>query len=220
MTLKINSLAPDFKAKTTIGDISFHEWLGDSWGVLFSHPKDFTPVCTTELGSLARMKPEFDKRNVKVIGLSVDPVADHVKWLDDIKDVTGMKPDYPIIADEDLKIAKLYNMLEGDAGTTSMGSPAVDNQTVRTVFIIRPDKRIGLFLTYPMATGRNFMELLRSIDSMQLTAKHKVATPADWKKGEEVIIVPAVKDDEAKKLFPKGWNAVKPYLRKVPDPSK
>ena len=220
MTLKINSLAPDFKAKTTIGDISFHEWLGDSWGVLFSHPKDFTPVCTTELGSLARMKPEFDKRNVKVIGLSVDPVADHVKWLDDIKDVTGMKPDYPIIADEDLKIAKLYNMLEGDAGTTSMGRTAVDNQTVRTVFIIRPDKRIGLFLTYPMATGRNFMELLRSIDSMQLTAKHKVATPADWKKGEEVIIVPAVKDDEAKKLFPDGWDAVKPYLRKVPDPTK
>ena len=220
MTLKINSLAPDFKAKTTIGDISFHEWLGDSWGVLFSHPKDFTPVCTTELGSLARMKPEFDKRNVKVIGLSVDPVADHVKWLDDIKDVTGMKPDYPIIADEDLKIAKLIIMLEGDAGTTSMGRTAVDNQTVRTVFIIRPDKRIGLFLTYPMATGRNFMELLRSIDSMQLTAKHKVATPADWKKGEEVIIVPAVKDDEAKKLFPDGWNAVKPYLRKVPDPSK
>ena len=220
MTLKINSLAPDFKAKTTIGDISFHEWLGDSWGVLFSHPKDFTPVCTTELGSLAKMKPEFDKRNVKVIGLSVDPVVDHVKWLDDIKDVTGMKPDYPIIADEDLKIAKLYNMLEGDAGTTSMGRTAVDNQTVRTVFIIRPDKRIGLFLTYPMATGRNFMELLRSIDSMQLTAKHKVATPADWKKGEEVIIVPAVKDEEAKKMFPDGWNAVKPYLRKVPDPSK
>tara|TARA_B100000575_G_C23049278_1_gene603996 strand:- start:359 stop:1021 length:663 start_codon:yes stop_codon:yes gene_type:complete len=220
MTLKINSLAPDFKAKTTIGDISFHEWLGDSWGVLFSHPKDFTPVCTTELGSLARMKPEFDKRNVKVIGLSVDPVADHVKWLDDIKDVTGNKPDYPIIADEDLKIAKLYNMLEGDAGVSSMGRTAVDNQTVRTVFIIRPDKRIGLFLTYPMATGRNFMELLRAIDSMQLTAKHKVATPADWKKGEEVIIVPAVKDDEAKKLFPDGWKALKPYLRKVPDPSK
>ena len=218
--LKINEIAPNFKATTTIGEIEFHEWLGNSWAILFSHPKDFTPVCTTELGSLARMKPEFDKRNVKVIGLSVDPVADHVKWLDDIKDVTGMKPDYPIIADEDLKIAKLYNMLEGDAGTTSMGRTAVDNQTVRTVFIIRPDKRIGLFLTYPMATGRNFMELLRSIDSMQLTAKHKVATPADWKKGEEVIIVPAVKDDEAKKLFPDGWNAVKPYLRKVPDPSK
>ena len=220
MTLKINSLAPDFKAKTTVGDISFHDWLGDSWGVLFSHPKDFTPVCTTELGSLAKLKPEFDKRNVKVIGLSVDPVSDHVKWLEDIKDVTGNKPDYPIIADEDLKIAKLYNMLEGDAGTTSMGRTAVDNQTVRTVFIIRPDKRIGLFLTYPMATGRNFLELLRSIDSMQLTAKHKVATPADWKKGEEVIIVPAVKDDEAKKLYPNGWKAIKPYLRKVPDPSK
>ena len=220
MSLKINSVAPDFKAKTQLGDISFHEWLGDSWGVLFSHPKDFTPVCTTELGSLAKMKPEFDKRNVKVIGLSVDPVSDHVKWLEDIKDVTGNKPNYPIIADENLEVAKLYNMLEGDAGVTSMGRTAVDNQTVRTVFIIRPDKRIGLFLTYPMATGRNFMELLRAIDSMQLTAKHKVATPADWKKGEEVIIVPAVKDDEAKKLFPDGWNAVKPYLRKVPDPSK
>ena len=220
MSLKINSLAPDFKAKTQLGDISFHEWLGDSWGVLFSHPKDFTPVCTTELGSLAKMKPEFDKRNVKVIGLSVDPVSDHVKWLEDIKDVSGNKPSYLIIADENLEVAKLYNMLEGDAGVTSMGRTAVDNQTVRTVFIIRPDKRIGLFLTYPMATGRNFMELLRAIDSMQLTAKHKVATPADWKKGEEVIIVPAVKDDEAKKLFPDGWNAVKPYLRKVPDPSK
>ena len=194
MTLKINSLAPDFKAKTTIGDISFHEWLGDSWGVLFSHPKDFTPVCTT--------------------------VDDHVKWLNDINDVTGHKPEYPIIADEKLEIAKLYNMLEGDAGVTSMGRTAVDNQTVRTVFIIRPDKRVGLFLTYPMATGRNFLEILRAIDSMQLTAKHKVATPADWKKGEEVIIVPAVKDEEAKKLFPGGWNAVKPYLRKVPDPSK
>ena len=220
MTLKINSLAPDFKAKTTIGDISFHEWLGDSWGVLFSHPKDFTPVCTTELGSLAKMKPEFDKRNVKVIGLSVDPVDDHNKWLNDINDVVGQKPEYPIIADEKLEIAKLYSMLEGDAGVTSMGRTAVDNQTVRTVFIIRPDKRIGLFLTYPMATGRNFLEILRAIDSMQLTAKHKVATPADWKKGEEVIIVPAVKDEEAKKLFPDGWNAVKPYLRKVPDPSK
>ena len=220
MTLKINSVAPDFKAKTSIGDISFHEWLGDSWGVLFSHPKDFTPVCTTELGSLARMKPEFDKRNVKVIGLSVDPVSDHLKWLEDIKDVTGNKPDYPIIADEKLEVAKLYNMLEGDAGVTSMGRTAVDNQTVRTVFIIRPDKRIGLYLTYPMATGRNFLEILRAIDSMQLTAKHKVATPADWKKGEDVIIVPAVKDDEAKKLYPNGWKALKPYLRKVSDPSK
>ena len=218
--LKINSLAPDFKAKTTIGDISFHEWLGDSWGVLFSHPKDFTPVCTTELGSLASLKPEFEKRNVKVIGLSVDPVSDHVKWLDDIKDVTSHTVTYPIIADEKLEVAKLYNMLEDDAGVTSMGRTAVDNQTVRTVFIIRPDKRIGLYLTYPMATGRNFLEILRSIDSMQLIAKHKVATPADWKKGDDVIIVPAVKDEEAKKLFPDGWDAVKPYLRKVKDPSK
>ena len=220
MTLKINSLAPDFQAKTSEGDISFHEWLGDSWGVLFSHPKDFTPVCTTELGSLASMKADFDKRNVKVIGLSVDKVDDHKKWLEDIKDVTGTKPNYPIIADEKLEIAKLYNMLEGDAGVESMGRTAVDNQTVRTVFIIRPDKRIGLFLTYPMATGRNFNEILRAIDSMQLTVKHKVATPANWNKGEDVIIVPAVKEDEAKKLFPKGWKTLKPYLRKVPDPSK
>ena len=220
MTLKINSLAPDFKAKTTVGDISFHDWLGNSWGVLFSHPKDFTPVCTTELGSLASMKSQFEQRNVKVIGLSVDPVSDHVKWLDDIKDVTGIKPDYPIIADENLEVAKLYNMLEADAGVTSMGRTAVDNQTVRTVFIIRPDKRIGLFLTYPMATGRNFVEILRSIDSMQMTAKHRVATPANWNKGEDVIIVPAVKDEEAKKLYPNGWKALKPYLRKVPDPTK
>ena len=220
MTLKINSMAPDFEAKTQEGDISFHEWLGDSWGVLFSHPKDFTPVCTTELGALAKMKPEFDARNVKVIGLSVDPVSDHVKWLEDIKDVTGSKPNYPIIADEKLEVAKLYNMLEDDTGVESMGRTAVDNQTVRTVFIIRPDKRIGLFLTYPMATGRNFNEILRVIDSMQLTVTHKVATPANWNKGEDVIIVPAVKDDEAKKLYPNGWITLKPYLRKVPDPSK
>ena len=220
MTLKINSMAPDFNAKTQEGDISFHEWLGDSWGVLFSHPKDFTPVCTTELGTLAKMKPEFDARNVKVIGLSVDPVSDHVKWLEDIKDVTGNKPNYPIIADERLEVAKLYNMLEDDAGVESMGRTAIDNQTVRTVFIIRPDKRIGLFLTYPMATGRNFDEILRAIDSMQLTVTHKVATPANWNKGEDVIIVPAVKDDEAKKLYPNGWKTLKPYLRKVPDPSK
>ena len=218
MTLKINSIAPDFKAKTSEGDISFHEWLGDSWCVLFSHPKDFTPVCTTELGSLASMKPEFDKRNVKVIGLSVDKVDDHIKWLDDIKDVTGTKPNYPIIADENLEIAKLYNMLEGDAGIESMGRTAVDNQTVRTVFIIRPDKRIGLFLTYPMATGRNFNEILRAIDSMQLTVKHKVATPANWKNGENCIIVPAVNDDEAKEKFPDGWDSPKPYIRIVPQP--
>ena len=218
MTLKINSVAPDFTAETSEGKLSFHKWLGDSWGVLFSHPKDFTPVCTTELGSLASMKSEFDKRNVKVIGLSVDKVDDHIKWLDDIKDVTGTKPNYPIIADEKLEIAKLYNMLEGDAGVESMGRTAVDNQTVRTVFIIRPDKRIGLFLTYPMATGRNFNEILRAIDSMQLTVKHKVATPANWNKGEDVIIVPAVNDDDAKKKFPDGWDSPKPYIRIVPQP--
>jgi len=220
MTLKINSLAPDFTAETSEGKLSLHAWLGDSWGILFSHPKDFTPVCTTELGALAKMKPEFEKRNVKVMGLSVDPVSDHVKWLEDINDVCGLKPNYPIIADEKLEIAKLYNMLEGDAGATSMGRTAVDNQTVRTVYVIRPDKRIGLFLTYPMTTGRNFHEILRAIDSMQLTAKHKVATPADWKKGEDVIIVPSVTNEEAKKIYPDGWKTIKPYLRKVPDPSK
>ena len=187
---------------------------------MFSHPKDFTPVCTTELGSLAKLETEFTKRNVKVIGLSVDSVKDHNAWLDDIEDVTKARPTYPIIADSELKVAKLYGMLQTSLEDTSEGRTAVDNQTVRTVFIIRPDKRIGLFLTYPMATGRNFNEILRAIDSMQLTVKHKVATPANWNKGEDVIIVPAVKEDEAKKLFPKGWKTLKPYLRKVPDPSK
>ena len=221
MSLKINDTAPDFKAKTSEGDISFHDWLGDSWGVLFSHPKDFTPVCTTELGALAKMKPDFEKRNVKVMGLSVDPVSDHIKWLDDIKDVCGLKPNYPIIADEKLEIAKLYNMLQVDLeASSSQGRTALDNQTVRTVFIVGPDKKVKLFLTYPMTTGRNFHEILRAIDSMQLTAKHKVATPADWKKGEDVIIVPSVKDEEAKKLYPDGWETLKPYLRKVPDPTK
>tara|TARA_Y100001970_G_scaffold256303_1_gene333895 strand:- start:468 stop:1130 length:663 start_codon:yes stop_codon:yes gene_type:complete len=219
MTLKINSMCPDFTVNTTEGEISFHDWLGDSWGVLFSHPKDFTPVCTTELGSLASMKDDFEKRNVKVIGLSVDGVDDHNKWLDDIEDVSGTRPNYPIIADEDLKVAKLFNMLEGDAGSTSMGRTAVDNETVRTVFVVRPDKRIGLYLTYPMATGRNFHEILRAIDSMQLTANHKVATPANWQKGEDVVILPAVKNEEAEKIYPDGWETVKPYLRKVPDPS-
>ena len=219
MTLKINSMCPDFTANTTEGEISLHDWLGDSWGVLFSHPKDFTPVCTTELGSLASMKDDFEKRNVKVIGLSVDGVDDHNKWLDDIEDVSGTRPNYPIIADEDLKVAKLFNMLEGDAGSSSMGRTAVDNETVRTVFVVRPDKRIGLYLTYPMATGRNFHEILRAIDSMQLTANHKVATPANWQKGEDVVILPAVKNEEAKKIYPDGWETVKPYLRKVPDPS-
>ena len=220
MSLRINDTAPDFKAKTSEGDVSFHDWIGDGWAVLFSHPKDFTPVCTTELGSLAKMKPEFQKRNVKVMGLSVDPVEDHIKWLDDIKDVTGIKPNYPIIADEKLEVAKLYNMLPASLTASAKGRTAVDNQTVRTVFVVGPDKKIKLFLTYPMATGRNFHELLRVIDSMQLTAKHKVATPADWKKGEEVIIVPAVKEEEAKKLFPGGWKTLKSYLRKVPDPFK
>lgn len=220
MSLRINDTAPDFKAKTSEGDVSFHDWIGEGWAVLFSHPKDFTPVCTTELGSLAKMKSEFEKRNVKVMGLSVDPVEDHIKWLDDIKDVTGIKPNYPIIADEKLEVAKLYNMLPASLTASAKGRTAVDNQTVRTVFVVGPDKKIKLFLTYPMATGRNFHELLRVIDSMQLTAKHKVATPADWKKGEEVIIVPAVKEEEAKKLFPGGWKTLKPYLRKVPDPSK
>ena len=220
MSLRINDTAPDFKAKTSEGDVSFHDWIGDGWAVLFSHPKDFTPVCTTELGSLAKMKSEFEKRNVKVMGLSVDPVEDHIKWLDDIKDVTGIKPNYPIIADEKLEVAKLYNMLPASLTASAKGRTAVDNLTVRTVFVVGPDKKIKLFLTYPMATGRNFHELLRVIDSMQLTAKHKVATPADWKKGEEVIIVPAVKEEEAKKLFPGGWKTLKPYLRKVPDPSK
>jgi len=220
MSLRINDIAPDFKAKTSEGDVSFHDWIGDGWAVLFSHPKDFTPVCTTELGSLAKMKSEFEKRNVKVMGLSVDPVEDHIKWLDDIKDVAGIKPNYPIIADEKLEVAKLYNMLPTSLTASAKGRTAVDNQTVRTVFVVGPDKKIKLFLTYPMATGRNFHELLRVIDSMQLTAKHKVATPADWKKGEEVIIVPAVKEEEAKKLFPGGWKTLKPYLRKVPDPSK
>ena len=220
MSLRINDTAPDFKAKTSEGDVSFHDWIGDGWAVLFSHPKDFTPVCTTELGSLAKMEPEFQKRNVKVMGLSVDPVEDHIKWLDDIKDVTGIKPNYPIIADEKLEVAKLYNMLPASLTASAKGRTAVDNQTVRTVFVVGPDKKIKLFLTYPMATGRNFHELLRVIDSMQLTAKHKVATPADWKRGEEVIIVPAVKEEEAKKLFPGGWKTLKSYLRKVPDPSK
>jgi alkyl hydroperoxide reductase subunit AhpC len=221
MSLKINDTAPDFKAKTSEGDISFHDWLGDSWGVLFSHPKDFTPVCTTELVALAKMKPDFEKRNVKVMGLSVDPVSDHIKWLEDIKDVCGLKPNYPIIADEKLEIAKLYNMLQVDLeASSSQGRTALDNQTVRTVFIVGPDKKVKLFLTYPMTTGRNFHEILRAIDSMQLTAKHKVATPADWKKGEDVIIVPSVKDEEAKKLYPDGWETLKPYLRKVPDPTK
>ena len=218
MSLRINDIAPDFTISTTKGEISLHEWIGDGWAILFSHPKDFTPVYTTELGSLAKLEPEFLKRNVKVIGLSVDSVDDHNAWLDDIEEVTKARPTYPIIADSELKVAKLYGMLQTSIESSSKGRTAVDNQTVRTVFVIGPDKKIKLFLTYPMATGRNFNELLRVIDSLQLTAKHKVATPADWKNGEDVIIVPSVKDDEAKTLFPGGWKSIKPYLRKVPDP--
>jgi len=218
MTLRLTDLAPNFDAETTHGKINFHKWAGDSWVVLFSHPKDFTPVCTTELGSLQSIKPEFDKRNVKIIGLSVDPVADHKKWSEDIKEVTGYKPEYPLIGDENLHVAKLYGLLPGSTSGNSKGRTAVDNQTVRTVYVIGPDKKVKLLLTYPMATGRNFLEILRTIDSIQLTAKYKVATPAGWKQGEDVIIVPAVKDDEAKKLFPKGWKAVKPYLRIIKQP--
>ena len=220
MALRINDIAPDFTVNTTQGEISFHSWIGEGWAVLFSHPKDFTPVCTTELGSLAKLETEFAERNVKVIGLSVDSVKDHNAWLDDIEEVTTARPTYPIIADSELIIAKLYGMLQSSIEGGSENRTAADNQTVRTVFVVGPDKRIKLFLTYPMATGRNFNELLRVIDSLQLTAKHKVATPANWKKGDDVIIVPAVKDDEAKKLFPDGWTTIKPYLRKVADPLK
>ena len=204
MALRINDIAPDFTAQTTRGEIGFHKWLGSSWGVLFSHPKDFTPVCTTELGALAGLELEFAKRDVKVIGLSVDPVNDHERWLADIKDVTGHLPDYPLIADNDLSVAKLYNMLPAKEAVGSAGRSAADNATVRTVFVIDPDKRIRLHFAYPMSTGRNFAELIRSIDSMQLTVAYKVATPADWQPGEDVIILPAVSDTEAKTLFPDG----------------
>ena len=216
--LRIGDKAPDFEANTTKGTINFHEWLGDSWGVLFSHPKDFTPVCTTELGYMARINPEFQKRNVKIIGLSVDPVENHADWAADIEETQGFMPNYPMIGDTDLKVAKLYGMLPASAGETSEGRTAVDNQTVRTVFVIAPDKSIKLTLSYPMSTGRNFDEILRVIDSMQLTAKHKVATPANWKDGEDVIIVPAVSNEEAEKEYPDGWKTLKPYLRVVPQP--
>ena len=218
MALRINDIAPDFTINTTQGEISLHDWIGDGWAILFSHPKDFTPVCTTELGALAKLEKDFTERNVKVIGLSVDSIEDHNAWLDDIEEVTSARPTYPIIADSELKIAKLYGMLQTSIEGSSEGRTAVDNLTVRTVFVIGPDKRIKLFLTYPMATGRNFNELLRVIDSLQLTAKHKVATPANWNRGDDVIIVPAVKNEEAKELFPNGWKTFKPYLRKVPDP--
>jgi alkyl hydroperoxide reductase subunit AhpC len=218
MTLRINSTAPDFGADTTQGKIKFHDWIGDGWAILFSHPKDFTPVCTTELGYMARLKPEFDKRNTKIIGLSVDPVEDHVKWSKDIEETQGAKVTYPMIGDAKLEVAKLYDMLPESAGASAQGRTAVDNLTVRSVFIIGPDKKIKAMLTYPMSTGRNFDEVLRLLDSCQLTAKHTVATPVNWRQGDDVIIPPAVSDEQAKQKFPGGWKTLKPYLRIVPQP--
>lgn len=218
MPLRINDEAPNFTAETTQGSIDFHEWIGDGWAILFSHPKDFTPVCTTELGYMAGLKPEFDKRNCKIIGLSVDPVGDHSQWSKDIEETQGHKVDYPLIGDPELNVAKLYDMLPASEGSASEGRTAVDNATVRTVFLIGPDKKIKLSLTYPMSTGRNFDEVLRVLDSCQLTAKHQVATPVNWKRGDDVIIVPAVSDEAAKEKYPDGWRAPKPYLRYVPDP--
>jgi alkyl hydroperoxide reductase subunit AhpC len=216
--LPIGSDAPDFEAQTTEGPIRFHEWLGNSWGVIFSHPKDFTPVCTTELGYMARIKPDFDKRGVKIIGLSIDPVDRHEGWAKDIAETQGTAPNYPMIGDVDLKVAKLYGMLPAGAGDTCEGRTAADNATVRNVYVIGPDKKVKLVLSYPMSTGRNFDEVLRVIDSMQLTAKHKVATPVNWKDGQDVIILGSVSDDEAKQKYPQGWKAPKPYLRIVPQP--
>ena len=216
--LPIGSDAPDFQAQTTEGPLNFHEWLGSSWGVMFSHPKDFTPVCTTELGYMAKIKPEFDKRGVKIIGLSIDPVDRHEGWAKDIAETQGTAPNYPMIGDIDLKVAKMYRMLPAGAGETCEGRTAADNATVRNVYVIGPDKKVKLVLSYPMSTGRNFDEVLRVLDSMQLTAKHKVATPVNWRDGQDVIILPAVSDDEAKQKYPQGWNAPKPYLRIVPQP--
>jgi alkyl hydroperoxide reductase subunit AhpC len=218
MALRLGDTAPDFQAETTQGPIRFHEWLGNSWGVLFSHPKDFTPVCTTELGYMARLKPEFDKRNVKIIGLSVDPVDRHSLWARDIEETQGTAPNYPMIGDPDLAISKLYDMLPAEASGDVLKRTPADNQTVRNVFVIGPDKKIKLILVYPMTTGRNFDEVLRVIDSMQLTAKHKVATPVNWKQGEDVIIAGSVSDDDAKKTYPQGWKSPKPYIRIVPQP--
>jgi len=218
VSLRINDTAPNFTAETTEGNVDFHKWIGDGWAILFSHPKDFTPVCTTELGYMAGLQPEFAKRNCKVIGLSVDAVTHHSKWAKDIEETQGHKVNYPMIGDTDLKVAKLYDMLPAESGTTSEGRTAADNATVRTVFVIGPDKKIKLTLSYPMATGRNFDEVLRVLDSIQLTAKHKVATPVNWKQGEDVIIVPAVSNEDAQKQYPSGWKTVKPYLRIVPQP--
>lgn len=218
MSLRINSEAPNFTAETTQGTVDFHQWIGGSWAILFSHPKDFTPVCTTELGYMAKLKPEFDKRGCKIIGLSVDPVSAHARWAKDIEETQGAAPNYPLIGDPQLKIAKLYDMLPAEAGETSEGRTPADNATVRSVFIIGPDKKIKAMLTYPMTSGRNFDEVLRLLDALQLTAKHPVSTPVNWKPGEDVIIVTAVNDDEAKQRFPKGFRALKPYLRLTPQP--
>ena len=218
MSLKLGSEAPNFDAETTEGKINFHDWIGDSWAVLFSHPKSFTPVCTTELGYMANIKPEFDKRNTKIIGLSVDPVDNHAKWAQDIAETQGTATNYPMIGDTDYNISKLYDMLPAAVSGDPAKRTAADNQTVRNVFVIGPDKKIKLVLVYPMSTGRNFQEILRAIDSLQLTAKHNVSTPADWKQGEDVIIAGSVSDDEAKTIYPNGWKAPKPYLRIVPQP--
>jgi alkyl hydroperoxide reductase subunit AhpC len=219
MTLQIGDTAPDFEAETTEGRISFHDWLGDSWGVLFSHPRDFTPVCTTELGYMASIKPEFDRRNVKIIGLSADPIDNHEQWAKDIEDTQGTAPNYPIIADSDFNVSKLYGMLPAStSGDPTERTPA-DNQTVRNVFVVGPDKKIKLILVYPMTTGRNFDEVLRVIDSLQLTANHKVATPVNWKPGEKVIIAGSVSNDQAKEAYPDGWEEPRPYIRIVPQPS-
>jgi thioredoxin-dependent peroxiredoxin len=219
MSLKIGDTAPDFQAETTDGPISFHEWIGDSWAVLFSHPRNFTPVCTTELGYMASIKPEFDRRGVKIIGLSVDPIENHAKWAEDIAETQGTAPNYPIIADSDFEVAKAYGMLPGDvSGDPTERTPA-DNQTVRNVFVVGPDKKIKLVLVYPMTTGRNFDEVLRVIDSLQRTAKHKVATPAQWQPGDDVIIAGSVSDDEARETYPDGWESPRPYIRVVPDPA-
>lgn len=220
MSLRLNSTAPDFTAETTQGTIHFHDWIGDGWAMLFSHPKDFTPVCTTELGYMASIETEFTKRNCKIIGLSVDPVESHLTWEKDIEEIQGVQVNYPMIGDPTLSIAKLYDMLPAEEPNSSEGRTAATNQTVRSVFVIGPDKKIKLQLTYPMTTGRNFNEILRVLDSMQLTATHKVATPANWKNGEDVIIVPAVSDAEAKEKYPEGWKTIKPYLRLVSQPSK
>jgi alkyl hydroperoxide reductase subunit AhpC len=218
MALHIGDEAPDFTAQTTEGTINFHEWIGDGWAILFSHPKDFTPVCTTELGYMAGLKPEFDKRNCKVIGLSIDPVSDHERWVRDIEETQGHAVNYPLIGDSDLAIAQRYDMLHPNAGDTSEGRTAADNATVRSVFVIGPDKKIKAMITYPMSSGRNFDEVLRLVDSCQLTAHHQVATPVNWKQGEDVIIVPAVPDDQAREKYPDGWKAPKPYIRIVPQP--